>query len=103
MIKEELSWQEEKELQIEKVKSLVAEFNKQTKNSLLKLEAGRDGYNFQFFIDVKSDKYLDKKTYDSGNAIIYIADAAYKLVESIAKKEGARNVSWNNTGTIGWI
>jgi hypothetical protein len=103
LIKEELSYKEEKELQIKMATEIVSKFNKQAAKSLIKLELLKDGNSFQFILDAGSDKFLDTKTYNGGGAIIYVSDAAYKLVESIAKKEGARNVGWNNTGSIGWI
>ena len=48
------------------------------------------------------DPFVDKEAYDSGTAYIYLSEHFYSLVSEVADSLGY-DVSWNNTGTSGWL
>ena len=61
-------------------------------------------FTFQIFFDLKDSKgYVKLEEYETGSAVIYLADKFYEDAEKFAKKYFGEEVNWNNTRCIGWI
>ncbi len=80
---------------------LVLKFNTKFKDSVVYLKLIEDSAAgaFQIHFGFK-DPLVQSEIYDRGNAIIYPSDLVYKEIQKLA---GKTKVSWNNTGSIGWL
>ena len=88
--------------------------NVQSKSKIVKLKLDRVEFKefkkqsifytftFDIIFDI-NDPYIDKKTYLSGDAYIYLSDRFYTDIENIAKRMFNTDIEWNNTKKTGTI
>jgi hypothetical protein len=81
-------------------KRLVNAFNRKHKKSVVYLKL-TDSDSGSFHIHFRfNDKFIDSRAYDEGTAYTYVTDALYEEIQALA---GDKKLSWNNTGSVGWI
>ena len=87
----------------EKTIELARRFNNIAikENSIVRLtvDDGATGGSFQIVYQIE-DRFIETEFYDKGSAIIYPSDAVRNLILELAGELG-KEVSWNNTATIG--
>jgi len=74
-------------------------------NSIIRARVQEDSRlpSFQLFYYVAEDSLVKKELYDEGCAVIYPSDEAKAVLMSFANELGYSGISYNNTGTIGWL
>lgn len=100
------------------VKEIMDAFHKfldevNSKSKIVKLEKDREDVvvvgdkvhgSLTFVVKfVLDDPYVDKETYEKGEAYIYPSELFYEDVDKAAKKYLGVEPRWNNTKTIGWF
>lgn len=84
-----------------KTRRLVKAFNEKHSLSLVRLVLSEELGFATFVIRLRlNDPFIDCKQYEEGSAYIYVTDALYAEIQKLA---GDVPLSWNNTGSIGWL